>query len=171
MLANESAVPVEDRRRRDKERDQRSRGTRCENNAIRARSDQVSLGCLDLAPEDRELVTQDHDLHVFRNGLHPVDADQLERATRQTVEERQGHGPSSWLGRLWQVKPGREYLHPSPEDVDYVALERYALFMIELQSHVVHILGVTDHPTGFFVTQVARNLAGDSPSTLGRSGS
>jgi hypothetical protein len=33
--------------------------------------------------------------------------------------------------------------------------------MIELQSHVVHILGVTDHPTGFFVTQVARNLAGD----------
>jgi hypothetical protein len=45
--------------------------------------------------------------------------------------------------------------------VDYVALERYALFMIELQSRVVHILGVTDHPTGFFVTQVARNLAGD----------
>jgi hypothetical protein len=26
--------------------DQRSRGTRCENNAIRARSDQVSLGFL-----------------------------------------------------------------------------------------------------------------------------
>jgi putative transposase len=37
----------------------------------------------------------------------------------------------------------------------------YALFVIELQSRVVHILGVTDHPTGFFVTQVARNLAGD----------
>jgi hypothetical protein len=45
--------------------------------------------------------------------------------------------------------------------VDYVALELYALFVIELQSHVVHILGVTGHPTGFFVTQVARNLAGD----------
>ena len=36
-----------------------------------------------------------------------------------------------------------------------------ALFVIELQSRVVHILGVTDHPTGFFVTQVARDLAGD----------
>jgi hypothetical protein len=28
-------------------------------------------------------VTQNHDLHVLRNGLHPVDADQLEGATRQ----------------------------------------------------------------------------------------
>ena len=62
-------------------------------------------------------MTQNHDLHVLRKGFHPVDADQLEGATRQTVEERQGR--------------------------------------------VVHILGVTDHPTGFFVTQVARNLAGD----------
>ena len=37
---------------------------------------------VDLAPEDRQLVTQDHDLHVFGNGLHPVDADQLERVRR-----------------------------------------------------------------------------------------
>src|ERR1039458_3456624 len=37
----------------------------------------------------------------------------------------------------------------------------YVLFAIELQSRVVHILGITDHPTGSFVTQVARNLAGD----------
>jgi transposase InsO family protein len=37
----------------------------------------------------------------------------------------------------------------------------YVLFVIELQSRIVHIVGVTDHPTGSFVTQVARNLAGD----------
>jgi transposase InsO family protein len=37
----------------------------------------------------------------------------------------------------------------------------YVLFVIELQSRIVHIPGVTDHPTGSFVTQVARNLAGD----------
>ena len=33
--------------------------------------------------------------------------------------------------------------------------------MIELSTRAVHILGVTDRPTGAFVTQVARNLVGD----------
>jgi transposase InsO family protein len=46
--------------------------------------------------------------------------------------------------------------------VDTVPLkELYVLFMIELATREVHILGVTDHPTGAFVIPVARNLVVD----------
>ena len=46
--------------------------------------------------------------------------------------------------------------------VDTVSLKQlYVLFMIEPSTRQVHILGVTDHPTGAFVTQVARNLISD----------
>jgi transposase InsO family protein len=46
--------------------------------------------------------------------------------------------------------------------VDTVLLRRsYVLFIIEVESRVVHLLGVTADPTGPWVTQVARNLASD----------
>jgi transposase InsO family protein len=46
--------------------------------------------------------------------------------------------------------------------VDSVLLRRYyVLFVIEVQSRVVHLLGVTSNPSGPWVTQVARNFASD----------
>jgi pimeloyl-ACP methyl ester carboxylesterase len=46
--------------------------------------------------------------------------------------------------------------------VDTVTLKRlYAAFVIEHRTRQVHLLGVTNHPTGAWATQLARTLAAD----------
>jgi hypothetical protein len=54
----------------------------------------------------RQLVMEDKDLGILRNGVHPMQVDQPEGATGETLEERQGHQQTTCPSACAQVKVG-----------------------------------------------------------------
>jgi putative transposase len=89
----------------------------------------------------------------------------LSASSVRRVLRRHGLGPAPRRGPSWT-----EFLRAQASGIlatDFLAVDTaffrrlYVLFVIELATRKVHLLGVTDHPIGPWVTQVARNLAGD----------
>ena len=89
----------------------------------------------------------------------------LSASSIRRVLRHHGLGPAPRSGPTWKEFLAAQAIGILATDffvVDTIKFTQlYVLFVIEIQSRIVRILGVTDHPTGSFVTQVARNLAGD----------
>jgi putative transposase len=87
-----------------------------------------------------------------------VSASSIRRVLRvHGLDPAPRRAPTSWRSFLRQQAAG--IVACDFFTVDTVFLRRvYVLFVIELGSRRVHLAGVTDHPTGLWVAQQARNL-------------
>ena len=129
------------------------------------------------AAKDAEILVLRHEVAVLRRQVARPRPDWADRAViaalARLLPGRPGLGPAprrtspTWRQFLTAQASGIlacDFLH-----LDTVLLQRlYVLFVMEIQTRAVHILGVTANPTGAWTAQQARNLLMDLGERAGR---
>jgi putative transposase len=131
-------------------------------------SEQVQQLVVQLARENPRWGYQRIHGELLRLGCR-VSASSIRRILRaHGIDPAPRRAQTSWRSFLRQQAAG--ILACDLFIVDTVFLRRvYVLFFIELASRRIHLAGVTDHPTGLWVAQQARNLVtvlGDQATTF-----
>jgi putative transposase len=120
-------------------------------------SEQVQQLVVRLARENPRWGYQRIHGELLRHGVR-VSASSIRRVLRaHGLDPAPRRAQTSWRSFLRQQAAG--IIACDFFTVDTIFLQRvYVLFFIELGSRQVHLAGVTDHPTGLWVAQQARNL-------------
>ena len=113
-------MPAEDCLRRDEERSPELSGYESGQKGDEGTVGPGEAGTGDLAAEHSQLVAQNKDLCILGRSIRPVDPNNLEHASEQTVEEGQGHDGSltegflagqTRSGSFWTLQVARSLLN------------------------------------------------------------
>jgi hypothetical protein len=107
VLGDEVSVPAQQGRRLDEEVPEAVAGEQpCESRQHRSVC-RLQRRSVDPAPQDRHLLTQDHDLDGEVGVTAEDESDELEGAPERPVKEREGHGRTSSVPASSRQSAGR----------------------------------------------------------------
>src|SRR5450759_2052888 len=111
-LLDQRAVPAQDRLWADEERSPVFSRNKTGQEGDEGPVGPSEAGTGDLPVQHSQLVAEYEDLSVLGRGIHPMDANDLNDASEETVEKGQGHDQQASPSLLWLVKLGQAVSGP-----------------------------------------------------------